>query len=467
MKTNTKTRTNTRTKRGGKVLASGGFGCVFTPALKCEGAARREWGKVSKLMTEKHAISEYKEINSFKTKLDTVKNYEDYYLLYDATLCKPAELTDSDLTAFAKTCTALPKKNITKQNINDNLDKLLMLNMPNGGVPVDDFLYTKGTIEKMSRVHTSLVNLLKNGIVPMNKKHIYHCDIKDSNILVQETETTNGLKTRLIDWGLSTEYVPFKDHPFPSTWRNRPLQFNVPFSVIIFSDDFIEKYTTFIKDGGTQDKVHLKQFVADFVVSWMKKRGGGHYKFINEIMYMLFSETMNDVSLRDMPNVIETQITMPYIVNYIVDVLVNFTVFRKDGTLNLREYLDNVFVEIVDIYGFISAYYPMLEILYSNRLSLSDAEYDIFKQLKFIFVEYLYTPRHEPIKMHALLADLKILGDKITISAAGRKHTAPRSDTATGIKTRKRSLLRKNGSMSFKQRPKYRRFKNPVFLSPK
>jgi serine/threonine protein kinase len=462
MRTNARTRTNTRTKQGGKVLASGGFGCVFTPALKCDGARHREKGKVSKLMTEKHAISEYKEINSFKTKLDTIKNYEDYYLLYDATLCKPAELTDGDLTAFAKKCTALAKKDITKQNINDNLDKLLMLNMPNGGVPVDDFLYTNGTIEKMSRVHTSLVNLLKNGIVPMNKKHIYHCDIKDSNILVQETDSS--LKTRLIDWGLSTEYVPFKDQPFPSTWRNRPLQFNVPFSVIIFSDDFIEKYTTFIKNEGTPDKIQLKQFVSDFVVSWMEKRGGGHYKFINEIMYMLFSDSMKDVSLRDMPDVIETQITMPYIVNYIVDVLTHFTVFRNDGTLNLRDYLDNVFVEIVDIYGFISAYYPMLEILYSNRLSLSGAEHEIFKQLNFIFVEYLYAPRHEPIKMPALLADLKILGDTISISAAGRKHTSP---TASGIKTRKRMLLRKNASMSFKQRPKYRRFKNPVFLSSK
>jgi hypothetical protein len=240
--------------------------------------------------------------------------------------------------------------------------------------------------------------------------------------------------------------------------------------VIIFSDDFIEKYTTFIKNDGTPDKIQLKKFVADFVVSWMKKRGGGHYKFINEIMYMLFSDSMKDVSIRETPDLIETQVTMPYIVNYIVDVLVHFTVFRNDGTLNLRDYLDNVFVEIVDIYGFISAYYPMLEILHSNRSSLSDAEYEIFKQLKFIFVEYLYAPRHEPIKMHALLADLKILGDAITISAVGRKHKSSirsHSDTAAGVKTRKRNTLRKNGSMSFKQRPKYRRFKNPIFLSSK
>ena len=43
--------------KGGKVLASGGYGCVFTPALKCEGAKKRETGKISKLMTENKANS--------------------------------------------------------------------------------------------------------------------------------------------------------------------------------------------------------------------------------------------------------------------------------------------------------------------------------------------------------------------------------------------------------------------------
>ena len=27
--------------KGGKVIASGGYGCVFDPALKCEGASKR------------------------------------------------------------------------------------------------------------------------------------------------------------------------------------------------------------------------------------------------------------------------------------------------------------------------------------------------------------------------------------------------------------------------------------------
>ena len=102
----------------------------------------------------------------------------------------------------------------------------------------------------------------------MNEKHVYHCDIKDSNVLVKGELAS--MKTRLIDWGLSTEYNPVGRESFPKTWRNRPLQFNVPFSVIIFSDSFVERYTKYITDGGTTEEVQLKPFVVDYVISWMK-----------------------------------------------------------------------------------------------------------------------------------------------------------------------------------------------------
>ena len=60
---------NNINNKGGKVLASCCFGCVFTPALKCADAGHREKNKVSKLMTESHAREEYEEITEFKTKL--------------------------------------------------------------------------------------------------------------------------------------------------------------------------------------------------------------------------------------------------------------------------------------------------------------------------------------------------------------------------------------------------------------
>ena len=470
---------------GGKVLASGGFGCVFSPALRCEGESKRAKGKISKLMSEKHATEEYEEIVSLKTKLDTIKNYRDYFLIYDATLCKPNTLTTTDLTEFTKKCTALPKDNITKSNINSKLDKLMTLNIPNGGLPVDDFLYQDGSFEKLYQIHNSLFKLLKKGIVPMNNKNIYHCDLKDSNVLLEES--SGDLKARLIDWGLSTEYVPFENNPFPKTWRNRPFQFNVPFSVVIFSDSFIEKYTKYLKDGGLTDETQLKPFVIDYINFWMRERGAGHYKFINEIMFTLFSNSLTSISEGSKPQVIETQITMDYIVNYIVDVLVHFTKFKDDGTLNLREYLDTIFIQIVDIWGFISVYYPMIELLANNYSRLSPQELKIFNQIQFIFVEYLYNARHEPIDMTMLYSDLKDLGNLFHIKLMGKKKTTSlsqtlsskktssskkssssnKSDRASGINIKTRKYRGERTSISFKRKPKQKRFKNPLFLSIK
>jgi serine/threonine protein kinase len=372
----------------------------------------------------------------------------------------------------------------------------MSLNIPNGGLPVDDYIYENGSFEKLYEIHNSLFKLLRKGIVPMNSKNIYHCDIKDSNILLDES--SGDLKARLIDWGLSTEYVPFENNPFPKTWRNRPFQFNVPFSVVIFSDSFVEKYTKYLKDGGLPEETPLKPFVIDYINFWMKERGAGHYKFINEIMFTLFSNSLTSISEGSKPQVIETQITMDYIVNYIVDVLVHFTKFRDDGTLNLREYLDTVFIQIVDVWGFISVYYPMIELLGNSYSRLTKQELKIFNQIQFIFVEYLYNPRHEPIDMTMLYSDLKDLGNLIHIKLKGKKKTtslsvssssqsvsskksspspspsssskalSTKKDKASGINNNKTRKNRgEKTSISFKRKPPPKRFKNPIFLSIK
>ena len=110
---------------GGKVIASGGFGCVFSPALKCKGKTSRESNKISKLMTKKHAIDEYNEIEIIREKLEKIPNYGAYFLLSGINLCEPASLEAQDLTSFQGKCTALPKDGITYKNINEksNLSK--------------------------------------------------------------------------------------------------------------------------------------------------------------------------------------------------------------------------------------------------------------------------------------------------------------------------------------------------------
>ena len=471
---------NKNYKKGGEVIASGGFGCVFNPALICKGSKKREESKISKLMTIKHAEQEYKEINEIKKKLDNIKDYENYFLLDNITKCEIKSLTPSDLKNFDKKCKALPKNEINKKNINKKLDKIMAINIPNGGIPVDDYIYNNKSFAKIYELHSSLVNLLEKGIIPMNQKNIYHCDIKDSNVLV--SEKNDIMKTRLIDWGLTTEYIPFKNSPFPKTWRNRPLQFNVPFSVIIFTDAFIEKYTDFIEENGKEiikEEIHLKPFVINYLNFWMKERGKGHYQFINEVMYTLFHNSLTDLTTEAKVKLIETQTTMDYIVNYIVNVLMHFTKFREDGSLNLRNYLDNVFIKIVDIWGFIFVYYPLVELLGNNYLVLTEKELKLFNKLQYIFVNYLFEPRNEEIKMDMLYSDLKDLGKiinenvykiKINNKTDNKKYTFSKSSkiskrerTQKTKKTLKKSSKQKS-SISFKRISKKNIFEKPFLL---
>ena len=457
--------------KGGKVIASGGYGCVFTPALKCEGAKKRELNKISKLMTEKHATQEYEEIISIKEKLDSIKNYDDYFLLYDATLCRPSKLQPTDLADFTSKCTALPKDKLTKANINSNLDKVMSLNLPNGGLPIDDYIYQNGSFSKLYELHDSLIKLLKKGIIPMNERHIYHNDIKDSNVLV---DTSYSFKTRLIDWGLSTEYTPFKDNPFPSSWRNRPFQFNVPFSVIIFSDEFVDKYSQFITDGGNYESYEeLKPFVIDYITFWNEKRGPGHYKFINEIFYLLYSNSLTSVSENSKPKLIETEFAMSSIVDYIITILIKFTKFRSDGTINLREYLDNIFIKNIDIWGFINCYYSYIEMLSNNYKSLTPKQIELFEYLKGLYVNYLYINSDEAIDIPSLMSDLKeikqiiyeIVHSKRKTNSVSKTLSTKLVDVARGVKLRNKTRKQKN--TLFIRKPKQKRFKNPFFLSLK
>jgi len=49
-------------KHGGKVIGSGGYGCVFRPALRCNRTRKRLSKTISKLMLKKHVKREYMQI---------------------------------------------------------------------------------------------------------------------------------------------------------------------------------------------------------------------------------------------------------------------------------------------------------------------------------------------------------------------------------------------------------------------
>ena len=114
--------------KGAGSIGSGGYGCVFLPALSCAADMEPDKGTeptvkyVTKLMTNKHADIEYRIIRSFDKRLSVIPNHTDYFLVANVTKCRPGPLTKRDLHSYDKQCKPLIKKNITRKQFS-TMDK--------------------------------------------------------------------------------------------------------------------------------------------------------------------------------------------------------------------------------------------------------------------------------------------------------------------------------------------------------
>ena len=445
----------TTKQNGGEVINSGGFGCIFKPELKCsndsEIASGNETNRISKLMTNKNAMEEFNLIQKFKNILNTIPNYENYFLLNNFTLCKPNKLTKDDLKKYNKKCKALKKKNITAKNINKSLDKILSLNMPNGGIDIEDFIEKDKYFIKTNfiNLNTSLINLLKNGIIPMNKLNVFHCDIKDSNVLVQTIN--NSFNTRLIDWGLSIIYNSNKE--FPRKLYRRPFQYNVPFSSILFNKEFINRYHNFITLNPRPHYFQIREFVINYIFIWNNIRGSGHLDAINKIVKIFTIPELTAIKKKKIRNhVIEYDFTYYYIVEYISKILYKYT---NNGQLELVKYFNMIFLKNIDIWGFTMIYISIVEHLYNSFKNLTDYHLQIINKIKYIIIHFLYENPLHPINIDSLVVELTKLNDIINNEKKTDTNTndITKTDTNTNDITKtdtNTKYFEKKGSKSYK-----------------
>jgi len=382
-------------KTGGKVIASGGFGCIFQPALKCKTKKNVSTkNRISKLMTKKNAKAEYNEIHKFQKILKQIPNYSDYFLVNDFVLCQPSNLTKSDLQNYKKKCKALNKRKITVKKVNQSLNRLLALNMPYGGSDLKHIPIT-------NQLNDILIRLLVKGILPMNELGVYHCDIKEGNILVQKESTY----ARLIDWGLSTQYS--KGQPIPKILTNRPFQYNVPFSIILFNKYFLKEYHVFLFKENSKPTYHsIQEFVEKFIHLWSKIRGLGHLKLINSRMVELFSQKKQDKKedKKKEEKLVIYDFTYYYITEYLSQVLFAFT---KNGIFELDTYFSTVFIKNIDIWGFVMVYFVFINHKNKNNSN------KLFEKIKYMVVHFLFESPTKPIDVNKLIHFLKELFLKI------------------------------------------------------
>lgn len=446
---------------GGEIIASGGFGCIFSPALQCEGSkdgnsATTQTNTISKLMTTKHAEEEYQHIQQFKNALQVIPQYQDYFLLKGFSLCKPKALSAEDLSNYSTDCKALTKKGITAENVNQSLNKLLAITMPNGGTDAETFIQKYFVGSTILQLNNSLINLLVNGIIPMNRLHAYHGDIKDANVLVQPNTNIDQqfmYKTRLIDWGLSfivkTGYVK----GIPKKLYRRPFQYNVPFSSVLFNKDFVRKYNLFLYLNKNPDYFQIREFVTNYIFLWNEIRGPGHLDAINDIIKKLTIRELPAVKRNKIKNhLIEYEFTYYYIIEYLSKVLEKYT---NNGKFDLITYINNVFLKNLDVWGFTMIYITMFEHLYANYSKLNEVEMQFILKIKYIIVHFLYENPTEPIDVVSLVEELKGLNNLLE-----QIGSIPITNKAHKQNKRNKSKSRKMVIVKGKKKRKTRKNKN-------
>ena len=379
-------------RKGGKPINSGGYGCIFKPALKCKNSKKREQG-ISKLMTKEHADSEFDTIIKFTDIIRKIPNYKDYFLIDHISTCEPSKLTQTDLKAYNKICGNLSKKDFTASNVNTKLSELRSLNLPDAGIDLDKYVSSEPlTIDLIIKINTHMLQLLNNAVIPMNKLNILHMDMKGANIMIRADDNT----FKIIDWGLADIY---DGNYVPIVSTNRPVQYNTPFSAILFNDTFQTIYTELlhntpnILDNSEENNDKLETFIINYYFYWLNERGFGHHYYIELIFRNLILHKFNKfVTIEDITNLAQYYF-YTLMIEYIANILKKYT---TDDKFDDNLYFKEVYSKNVDVWGLLMTYEILLPQIHAGELTDIQRN-EIYFFISELIMNFLYSNSTEPI----------------------------------------------------------------------
>jgi len=410
---------------GGAPFVQGGFGCIFSPALRCKDTERTSNSHydndkkdkfVSKLIEIKYAKREYDYVVKIKKKLEHLpEDIKKYLSIDDFTICDPAPLTKSDTTNIESVCDTIlsyvsdnkTKLPITAQNINNNLDKFKIINMPKLGDSLHAYIKnTKLSTKELIFLNNIIIKFVSVVIPSMNRTGVIHGDLKSANILFSD----NIQVPVLIDWGLS--YLVPPSESVPEDLFGLDMQYQHPFSTILFSKNLLQEYEDFLvilkKQGKHIDKESLRIF-ATAQYSNFKNDYSKIHKYLASVFISAYKEDflrMVKGNVLFIDDTITDDIYTNYVINYIVDVLFEYT-NHNTNVLNLGKYFKRVYMHNVDIWGMVSIYYELIKKPIDNY-ALSSKEYKIYIQMLMnVLVKNIFENSTKVINIGKLIHDIK------------------------------------------------------------
>ena len=186
---------DSKSRKGGKLLAEGGYGCIFIPGLNCNGSIMNNKKYISKI--QRFDESARNEIQIGKM-IQNIGGFEDHFSpILKFCNIDIASIKDKEINK----CTIL-KKQSSKKFI------VMKLRYVDGNDFIDYLISQKNSVQLVSNIILSYNHLLTT-ISMLIENHILHYDIKGTNILF-DIEKEAPI---LIDFGLSVEIekIDFND----------------------------------------------------------------------------------------------------------------------------------------------------------------------------------------------------------------------------------------------------------------
>ena len=187
---------DSKSKQGGKLLAEGGYGCVFIPGINCDGSIMSNKKYISKIQRFDDSAKNEIEIGRI---VQNIGGFEDHFSpVLKFCNIDIAKVKDKEISK----CTILKKK-ATKKFI------VMKLRYIEGNDFMDYLINQKNSVQLVSNIILSYNHLLKS-VSMLIENQILHYDLKGTNILFDMEKET----PILIDFGLSVQIsnIDFDDN---------------------------------------------------------------------------------------------------------------------------------------------------------------------------------------------------------------------------------------------------------------
>lgn len=383
-------------QKGGIPIFAGAQGCVFKPALKCKHEPRNDADdNISKLEEKESAEAEMREYDQIKQHLQKIKDYERYFSM-KTHMCEPDVLEPRDLVNFDKVCINMQHAKISAANVNANLGKLRMINMPDLGIDLKQWMdQTPLNAHRIIQLNDHISNLLIRAVAPMNRLGVIHNDLKSENAMIDRRGNA-----RIIDWGLAGITTPHQIIPVRH-FMNNPVTFNRPFSTMVISPKTCELYASVVlKSTPSPTMEQLKHFTRAVYKEYIDMYDSTGYKYFQYIFNSMFGSS--------------DEVLIDAVATYNAQILHHFTdlVQRK---FRLNEYFSKVYRYNTDVWGLMSVFYSMF-MMPRNGFAMSDAAHaNMLQRYRTLFRTVVFVNGHERMNVAHIVEQLRQISDAIRV----------------------------------------------------